>query len=122
MDAAMRAYSNLGRDRARSLRKSFTDAELKLWRLLKNRSLKNFKFRRQHPVGPYIADFACLERKLIIELDGGQHAEKASYDSRRTTYLESTGYRVIRFWDNDVLTNTESVVQAIHDALDHPSP
>lgn len=118
----MRAYSNLGRDRARSLRKSFTDAELKLWRLLKNRGLKNFKFRRQHPVGPYIADFACLERKLIIELDGGQHAENIAHDSRRTAYLESIGYRVIRFWDNDVLTKSQSVMQAIHDALDHPSP
>lgn len=118
----MRGYSNLGRNRARSLRKSFTDAELKLWQLLKNRNLKNFKFRRQHPVGPYIADFACLERKLIIELDGGQHADNVAHDSRRTAYLESIGYRVIRFWNNDVLTKTESVMQAIHDALDHPSP
>ena len=118
----MRGYSPINRNRARSLRKSFTDAELKLWRLLKNRNLKNLKFRRQHPVGPYIAGFICLERKLVIELDGGQHAREVSYDYRRTAYLESTGYRVIRFWNDDVLAKTESVVQVIYDAFDHPSP
>lgn len=118
----MKGYSTVSRNRARSLRKSFTDAELKLWQLLKNRSLKNFKFRRQHPVGPYITDFTCLEQKLVIEVDGGQHAENVQYDSRRTAYLASAGYRVIRFWDNDVLTKTGSVMQTIYDALNRPSP
>ncbi|HJQ61386.1 MAG TPA: endonuclease domain-containing protein [Burkholderiales bacterium] len=106
-------------------RRGDTDAELRLWHLLRNRNLKGFKFRRQHPIGTYIADFVCLEQQLVIELDGSQHAERTQYDSRRTEVLEAAGFRVIRFWDNDVLTHMESVMQSIYSALSvspHPSP
>ena len=123
--AKMKGYSKTGLTRARTLRRSFTDAEQRVWRLLRNRTLQDFKFRRQHPIGPYVADFVCLEQRLIIEVDGSQHAEQAHYDSQRTTRFEAAGYRVLRFWDNDVLTNTESVMQAIYGALraaPHPNP
>jgi very-short-patch-repair endonuclease len=113
------------RNRARHLRKSYTDAELRLWRLLRNRRLTGIKFRRQHPIDRYIADFVCLEHQLIIEVDGSQHAQQADYDTKRTAQLEVLGFRVLRFWDNDVLTNSEAVLQAIYDAINvapHPSP
>src|SRR4051812_38616248 len=95
------------RDRARALRQAAPDAELRLWRLLRNRRLLPFKFRRQHPIGQYIVDFVTLEKKLIIEVDGGQHATQQNYDDARTKALEEAGYRVIRFWDNDVLGKTD---------------
>lgn len=116
----MKGYSTTGRNRARLLRKSFTDAELRLWQLLRSRNLKNFKFRRQHPIGSYIVDFVCLEEQLVIEVDGGQHAQDAQYDSKRTDHLAAAGYRVLRFWDNDVLVNAESVMQKLYDALEAP--
>ena len=121
----MKGYSITGRNRARSLRKSFTDAELRLWQLLRSRNLKKFKFRRQHPIGSYTVDFVCLERRLVIEVDGGQHQQQTRYDSKRTAGLESAGYRVLRFWDNDVLMRTDDVMQAIDLALHgspHPNP
>ena len=119
----MRGYSTLGRNRARKLRRTFTDAELRLWQLLRRRYLKDFKFRRQHPIGPYIADFICLERRLVIEVDGSQHQQQSGYDSERATGLEAASYQVLRFWDNDVLSQSESVMQAIYDALNSsPSP
>ncbi|MHC1744397.1 MAG: endonuclease domain-containing protein [Syntrophobacteraceae bacterium] len=86
------------KERARQLRKSQTDAEKLLWRLLRNRQLCDCKFRRQHPIGPYIVDLVCQERWLILELDGGQHAIRARQDSERSAYLESRGFRVLRFW------------------------
>jgi very-short-patch-repair endonuclease len=108
---------------ARQLRKSWTDAELRLWQSLRNRSVGSHKFRRQHPVGPYFIELVCLERKLVIEVDGGQHVERSEQDKTRTAYLEGQGFRVLRFWNNDVLTQTESVMQVIFDALGgHPSP
>lgn len=118
----MKPRTTTTRTRAQSLRKSSTDAELRLWRVLRNRNLEKFKFRRQHPIGPYIVDFVCLEKKLVIELDGGQHVERASYDAVRSAVLAQSGFRVIRFWDNDVLTKTESVMQAIYNALGCPAP
>jgi len=118
----MKGYSSTGLNRARSRRKSDTDAERRMWRLLRNRNLQQFKFRRQHPIGPYIVDFVCLEKRLVIELDGGQHAEQARYDSKRTADLELEGYPVLRFWDNDVLTRTDNVMQAIYRELGCPSP
>ncbi len=118
----MKGYSNTRKNKARSLRKSTTDAELRLWQLLRNRSLQHCKFRRQHPIGQYIVDFTCLEQKLVIELDGSQHADQIRYDSDRTVFLEKAGYKVIRFWDNDVLAQTENVMQVIYDALGCPSP
>lgn len=114
------------RVRARSLRKDPTDAESLLWYHLRDRRLGNHKFRRQHPIGPYFADFACLEAKLIVELDGGQHVDAATYDESRTRFIETQGYRVLRFWNNEVLTQTDAVreriLQALQEANPHPSP
>src|SRR5262249_41609297 len=110
------------REYRRRLRRDQTTAELKLWFQLRDRRLSGAKFRRQHPIGPYIADFCCFEAKLIIELDGGQHALRARADSVRTAFLESRGYRVLRFWDNDVLTNLAGVLQRIAESLKNPHP
>jgi very-short-patch-repair endonuclease len=101
---------------ARELRTNMTDAEKRLWWLVRNRQLDGHKFRRQHPIGIFVADFVCIERRLIIELDGGQHADSAD-DARRTAWLEDHGWRVIRFWNNDVLTGTEGVLEVILQAL-----
>ena len=87
---------------ARELRANMTDAERRLWFLLRNRQLDGHKFRRQHPIGAFVADFVCIERRLIIELDGGQHAG-STYDARRTAWLEDHGWQIVRFWNNDVL-------------------
>jgi very-short-patch-repair endonuclease len=101
--------------RARDLRTNMTEAERKLWSALKSRQLGSYKFSRQIIVGPYIADFICLSQKLIIELDGGQHGldEGIIYDAARTAFLEREGYHVMRFWNNDVLTNIEGVLEMI---------
>ena len=88
-----------------------------MWKHLRNRQLEGFKFRRQSPIGPYIADFECFAAKLVIELDGGQHQGQVDYDNERTRYLEASGYRVIRFWNNDVILDLEAVTQAILVAL-----
>ncbi len=100
-------------NKARSLRKNQTDVEQLMWKHLRNRRLFNYKFRRQFPIEPYIADFACLELKLIIELDGGQHASRINYDDQRSLFLKQRGFKVIRFWNNDVIENTEGVLEAI---------
>lgn len=104
---------------ARRLRVDQTEAETRLWSRLRNRAFFGFKFRRQMPVGPFIADFLCAERKLIVELDGGQHAESAR-DADRTAWLENEGYRILRFWNNDVLANTEGVLTQLLEALGAP--
>jgi adenine-specific DNA-methyltransferase len=101
------------KSRARKLRKNTTDAETLLWRHLRDRRLAGFKFRRQHVIGHYIVDFLCPLEKLIVELDGGQHADGTAYDERRTGYLESKGYRVVRFWNNDALRDVDSVLVVI---------
>nr|WP_295885550.1 endonuclease domain-containing protein [uncultured Devosia sp.] len=107
---------------AKTLRANMTDAERKLWAALRNRKLLGFKFVRQVPVGRYIADFACREADLIIELDGGQHADSA-HDKLRTTALTEHGYAVMRFWNNDVLSNLDGVVHIIAEHLNKaPSP
>lgn len=98
---------------ARNLRKKQTNAERLLWQHLRNRQLCGQKFRRQFPIDSYIVDFACLEVKLIVELDGGQHAEQVEYDQHRTEQLQKRGFKVIRFWNNDVLENANGVLQAI---------
>jgi very-short-patch-repair endonuclease len=90
-----------------------TDAEQLLWLHLRNRNVENLKFRRQVPVGGYVADFLCHEKMLIVEVDGGQHASQQQYDERREKFLEKHGFRVVRFWNNDVLTNIEGVVARI---------
>ncbi|WP_430442940.1 endonuclease domain-containing protein [Sphingorhabdus contaminans] len=98
---------------ARILRRDRTEAEARLWRYLRNRQMEGLKFRFQSPVGPYVADFLCVEARLIIELDGGQHGVQIEKDAARTRSLEAAGYSVIRFWNNEVLANTEGVVEAI---------
>jgi very-short-patch-repair endonuclease len=100
---------------AKNLRSRSTDAERTLWSYIRAKRLDGLKFRRQHPIGKYIVDFVCLERKIVIELDGGQHAElkTGAYDRERDNWLEKQGYRVLRFWDNDVLVNTREVLQVI---------
>jgi len=102
---------------ARALRKNLTEAEQRLWQQLKRRQIATVKFRRQQPIGPFMVDFVCFERRVIVEVDGGQHAEQAAYDEQRTCGLEAQGYRVLRFWNNDVLANTKAVAQAILDAV-----
>jgi len=105
----------LPRDRARALRAAQTEVERRLWQRLRNRQLKGAKFRRQHPIGSYIADFICPDARLVVELDGSQHGEERARqaDQRRTEYLESQGYRVLRFWNEEVLTNIDGVLETI---------
>jgi very-short-patch-repair endonuclease len=104
------------RRRARTLRERMTDAERKLWFALSDRRFAQFKFRRQVPVGPFVADFVCFEARLVIEVDGGQHAESLA-DERRDRWFTANRFTVLRFWDNDVLANLEGVSTLIADAL-----
>ncbi|MGH8662110.1 MAG: endonuclease domain-containing protein [Burkholderiales bacterium] len=109
-------------NRARQLRNRQTDAERRLWRSLRDRQLRGFKFRRQHPIPPYVADFVCVEAGLIIEIDGGQHLADRDRDAVRSRYFERIGYRTVRFWNNDVLLRTNEVLDAIFLELGCPSP
>jgi very-short-patch-repair endonuclease len=105
------------------LRRRQTDAERRLWARLRDRRLQGAKVVRQVPLGPYIVDFCCREPKLIVELDGGQHAMRVAYDTSRTAFLEGLGYLVLRFRDNDALANTDGVLVRITEALvTRPSP
>ncbi len=106
---------------ARRLRRDATEAEKVLWQVLRNRSLGDAKFRRQVPIGRYIVDFACLERRLVIEADGGQHAASEN-DAERTNWLESRRFRVLRFWNHDILENPEGIAAVILEALAEPQP
>ena len=99
--------------RARRLRKDPTDAERMLWSILRMRQVPGHRFRRQAPIGPYVVDFVCFENKLVIEVDGGHHAEQADHDAARTAWLESRGFRVMRFWNNEVLEEINAVREAI---------
>jgi very-short-patch-repair endonuclease len=101
--------------RARALRKNMTKAEVLLWQQLRRRQVGGFKFRRQMPVGPYIADFACAERRLIVEVDGATHAEddEMTYDARRTAYIETQGWTVHRVWNSDVYENMSGVIEGL---------
>jgi very-short-patch-repair endonuclease len=99
------------------LRANGTDSERRLWSKLRRRQLDGFRFRRQAPIGPFIVDFVCLERHIVIELDGGQHAEQEAADTKRMQWLEQEGYRVIRFWNDDVLKNSGGVVAEILELL-----
>src|SRR2546428_911350 len=98
---------------SRVLRKKATEAEQALWSHLRMKQMGGNRFRRQQPIGPYIVDFVCLEKRLVIELDGGQHAERPVYDAERTAWLESQGFRVMRFWNNQVLKEIDIVKEAI---------
>jgi very-short-patch-repair endonuclease len=99
-----------------------TLAEHKLWQAIRGKQLGAYRFRRQHPIGPYIADFACIEKLLVIELDGEQHQDQAAYDERRTAYVESLGWKVLRFWNNDVLNNLEGVLAKAIEVLTTAPP
>lgn len=103
--------------RARQLRKTQTDVERKLWSLLRGRQFEGLKFRRQVPIGPYVADFACFDAKLIVELDGGQHGLQTKRDAARTARLAKNGFRVLRFWNTEFIENPEGVMTAIAYAL-----
>src|SRR5262249_1073505 len=107
-------------DFARQLRRDQTNVERKLWYALRNRRFAGFKFRRQQPIGPYVADFVCFEKKLIIELDGGQHGreQNAEWDARRSAWLRQDGFRVMRFWNVELIQNFDSVLDAIWRELD----
>jgi very-short-patch-repair endonuclease len=104
-------------DTARNLRRNQTEAEKRLWARLRNRQLCRAKFRRQHAIGYFYADFVCIEARLIVELDGGQHGLQSDRDRMRTDFLEREGFRVIRFWNNDVMSNMEGVLMRIEELL-----
>ena len=103
--------------RARELRRNSTDAETTLWQELRSRQLCGYRFKRQHPIGGFIVDFVCLDSRLVVELDGGQHAVSVVYDAARTAYLISRGFSVIRFWNNQVLAEMDGLKEAILLAL-----
>ena len=108
-------YNRYAKEKSAILRKNMTDAENKLWYYIRKEQINGLKFRRQQPIGPYIADFVCQSLKLVIELDGGQHNEEnyQEYDSERTVYLEKAGYKVLRFWNNEIFENIEGVTEKI---------
>jgi very-short-patch-repair endonuclease len=115
----------LGAKLQRRLRKNLTEAEQRLWHCLRRKQMEHFKFRRQHPFGNYVLDFVCLEAMLAVEVDGGQHAEKQEEDAVRTKFLTAAGFKVLRFWNNDVLGDLEAVKESIWLALQErsaPSP
>jgi len=103
--------------RSRLLRRDQTDAENKLWFSLRARRLEGVKFRRQHRVGPYIADFCCLECRLVVEIDGGQHAEETEAEREQKKFLAAKGFRVLRLWNHDVLTSIDVVLEEIRRAV-----
>ncbi len=110
--------------RTRALRSPLTPPEAKLWSRLRNRQLGGFKFRRQHPIGSYVVDFCCAERRLTVELDGDSHIEQEEYDKKRTSWLIEQGYQEIRFWNREVMQNLDAVLERILDAClgAKPSP
>ena len=104
-------------ERSRSLRSNQTEAEQRLWYYLRARRFSGLKFKRQKPVGNYIVDFVCFSPKLIVEVDGGQHAEQEQYDDSRDRWLRNEGFIVLRFWNNQVLGDTEAVLGSIRETL-----
>ena len=116
-----RAIPIRNRSHARSLRSTMTDAEKRIWFRLRAHRLNGTSFRRQFPIGTYIVDFVCLDARLIVEIDGGQHAE-SERDKVRDAWLRSEGFVVLRFWNNDVLANTAGVIEKINEALPASSP
>ena len=118
-----KAYDRVPTQRSRELRTNATESEKRLWAVLRNRRLAGVRFNRQVPIGPYICDFVARSAMLVIEVDGGQHVADAGRDLARTRFLTTHGYRVIRFWNNEVLENIEGVVTVISQVLaDMPSP
>ena len=104
---------------ARRLRSNPTDAEKLLWSRLRRGQLGEHKFRRQAPIGPYVVDFVCFPARLVVEVDGGQHATRVEADAVRTKWLESEGFKIVRFWNNEVFDKADGVVQTILDSLVH---
>jgi very-short-patch-repair endonuclease len=115
-----RVVSDKAFSRARSLRSNMTDAELRLWQRLRAHRLEGLSFRRQVPIGSYIVDFVCVAERLIIEVDGGQHS--SSRDDARDAWLSSQNFRILRFWNNDVLSNLEGVLERILEAVRQSPP
>ncbi len=113
---------NNTQDFAKELRRNSTEAERKLWSSLRARQMEGLKFRRQQPLNNYIVDFICFERKLIIEVDGGQHKINIDQDIKRDNYFKNQGYRVLRFWNNEVLGNIDGVLEVIRGNVSSPSP
>ncbi len=118
----MTRLSATTKQNSRNLRREMTDAEKLLWRHLRMKQFEGHKFRRQYPLGNYIVDFVCLEAALILEVDGGQHADNSASDDIRTQWLEGKGFRVMRFWNNDVLKNIEEVKLAVWNYLSKFQP
>jgi very-short-patch-repair endonuclease len=112
----------MANERARQLRANLTDAERRLWSRLRLKQIDGHRFRRQVSIGPYIADFVCLDAKLVIEVDGGQHNDSTEKDARRTALMEAQGFRVVRFWNDEVLGNTDGVLDVIRRHLADPPP
>jgi very-short-patch-repair endonuclease len=106
---------------AKNLRKRATDAERLLWKYLRIKQLENLKFKRQQPIGTYIVDFVCFEKRIVIEVDGGQHSASEN-DAMRDAWLSSQGFKVLRFWNHEVLTNIEGVLEVIRRSCIHSSP
>jgi very-short-patch-repair endonuclease len=107
----------MANQRARRLRSDMTDAEQALWRALRRRAIDGAQFRRQAPIGCYIVDFVCFERRLVVEIDGGQHADRMAEDQARTEWLGQQGFRVLRFWNNDVFLHLDGVLEKILEQL-----
>ena len=114
----MKNFTNI----ARILRKGSTNAEKLLWQQLRGRQLEGYKFGRQQPIGPYIVDFVNFEKRIVIELDGGQHAIKKDSDKNRDAWLKAEGFKVLRFWNNDIFQNLEGILEVIRKRLLSPSP
>lgn len=104
-------------DYARHLRNNATEAERRLWQHLRRRQVNGFKFRRQHTVGRYVCDFVCLEAGVVVELDGSQHQAQLGYDEQRNAFLKANGFRVLRFWNGSVFSESDAVIQTIFEAL-----
>jgi very-short-patch-repair endonuclease len=122
MNTAHRPVSRPHRGRAKALRREMTEAERRLWAMLRGHRLAKLPFHRQSPLGPYIVDFVCHELRLVIEIDGGQHAIEAAKDLKRDDWLRSKEYRVLRFWNPDIFENRDSVLQVILDAIPGSPP
>ncbi len=114
--------SGMASPMARRLRQAPTDAERKLWSLLRRKQLDGVRFRRQQPIGPYVVDFYCSSCRLVIEVDGGQHDTNRAADEKRTAWLAMRGYRVLRFWNNEVLTNLDGVFEVLRETLRAATP
>ena len=117
----MRGVSEKLKNRSRQLRQKMTPSETKLWAALRDRRYVNLKFRRQQAIGPFIADFCCWDKKIVLEFDGDSHAGKEGYDRARQTWLEKNGWTVLRFWDSEVYGNFDGVMQAIYSACEASS-